>query len=274
MVNTGEVALHVVMEGTGTPVVLLHGFPEFSYGWRHQMAPLAAAGFQAIAPDLRGYDRSDKPWGVEKYELSRLAADIAGLIRGLGHSRAHVVGHDWGGIVAYQVAMDHPEVVDRLVILNAPHLGRMAEAIRRPPQLLRSWYVYAFQMPWLPERVVQSETFLRKIFRGWATHPERFGDEVIAEYARALRVPGAARAALNYYRALVRRIPTSHGTVRAPTLVLWGEQDRALGPELLERLERWVPDLRIQRFPQASHWLQHDEPEAVNAALLAFLRNS
>jgi epoxide hydrolase 4 len=274
LVDTGEVRLHVVTQGEGPPVLLLHGFPEFWYSWRHQMEALAQAGFCAIAPDLRGYNQSDKPRGVGAYRLERLEADIAGLLRALGHSRAHLVGHDWGGVLAFSFAAHQPRLVEKLAVLNAPHPNAMARALLRPAQLRRSWYLFFFQLPGLPERQILDPRFMRRALRGWAVNKARFPDSDIARFEQALAQPGAATAAVNWYRAAFRsplanlkKLPR----IEAPTLLIWGEQDRALGPELLDGLDARIANLRIERIAQASHWVQQDAPEEVNRLLLEFL---
>ncbi|GMA16259.1 alpha/beta fold hydrolase [Deinococcus metallilatus] len=263
------VRLHVVEAGPvdGPLVVLLHGFPEFWRAWERQIGPLARAGFRVVAPDLRGYDLSEKPPGVPAYRLSRLREDVAALIHALGYERAHVVGHDWGGIIAWALAIRQPEVVDRLVILNAPHPAAARRMLRMPRQWLRSWYILFFQLPWLPERFLLRSG--RKMLRG--TNPAAYTPHDRELYQRAWEQPGAATAMINYYRALPRFGNVKENEVRVPTLVLWGERDVALLPELADGLERWVPDLRVVRFPRASHWVMRDEPVRVNNLLLGFL---
>ena len=273
-VDVGEVRLHVVTQGAGKPVLLLHGFPECWYSWRHQMEALERAGYCAIAPDLRGYNTSDKPRGVRAYRLERLEADLLGLLAALGHSRAHLVGHDWGGVLAFSFAAHHPERVEKLVVMNAPHPAAMARGLLRPSQLLRSWYIFFFQLPLLPERQVLEPHFMRRLLRGMAVDKSRFADSDIAVFERALAQPGAATAALNWYRAAFRDLRSSLRPlprIDAPTMVLWGEQDQALGTELLDGLDQRVPDVRILRIAEASHWVQQDAPEKVNRALLDFL---
>lgn len=275
-VVTNGVRLHVVEAGpeSGPPAVLLHGFPEFWEGWTRQIGPLARAGFRVIVPDLRGYGLSEKPPGVESYRVSTLQEDVAGLIRALGYERAHVVGHDWGGIIAWALALRQPEVIDRLVILNAPHPAAYRRALRRPAQWMRSWYVLFFQLPWLPERLLPR--FGRWALRG--TNPAAYLPDERRRYEEAWAQPGAATAMLNYYRAMVRRGGLGRGggggavpLIRVPTLVLWGERDVALLPELASGLEEWVPGVRVVRFPRASHWVMRDEPLRVNNLLLEFL---
>jgi pimeloyl-ACP methyl ester carboxylesterase len=254
----------------GPPVVLLHGFPEFSYGWRYQVPALAAAGLRALAPDLRGYGSSPKPPAVRDYGIDLLALDVADLIRRECGGRAHVVGHDWGGIVAWWLAMRHPDAVDRLVILNAPHPAAYLRELRRTPsQVLRSWYVLYFQLPWLPETCIRAFDFamLRQLFR-----------EEAKPYVAAFSGRRSLSGAINYYRAAFRAGPRTMERdvrpVRAPTLIVWGDRDRYLVPQLADGLEQWVPDLRVVRLPHASHWLHHEAPRRVNPLLVDFLRPS
>ena len=260
------------------PVVLLHGFPEFWYAWRHQLPALAAAGFRALAPDLRGYNLSPKPPRVRDYRVERVAGDVAALIERHCAGRAHLVGHDWGGVVAWHLAMHRPDLVDRLVILNAPHPAAYLREVRRPAQMLRSWYVGFFQVPWLPERSIRANDYaaLRRLFRTDPARPGAFSEEDIARYVRAFAEPGALTGAINYYRAAARQgaghVRRSVRPVAAPTLVVWGDRDRYLVPELTQGLEKWVPDVRVERLPAASHWVQHDEPARVNELLVEFLR--
>jgi pimeloyl-ACP methyl ester carboxylesterase len=267
--------LHVAEAGppAGPPVLLLHGFPEFWWGWRRQIGPLAAAGFRVIAPDLRGYNQSDKPTDLDSYRLDRLGSDVVALADALGHERVHLAGHDWGGIVACWVAARHPERVIRLAILNAPHPDAVWPTIRRDPvQLLRSFYVGLFQPPAIPEAFLRANDYAALARALTATsRPGTFGEGELDRYRESWRQPGALTAMLNWYRALVRRRPERTGRVRAPTLVLWGVRDHALGPTVASESVKFCDRGRVQRFETATHWLQHEEPEAVNAALLAFL---
>lgn len=278
MLDVGEVRLRVLSQGERQgrpPVVLLHGFPEFAYSWRHQMEALAQAGFQAVAPDLRGYNLSDKPRGIASYHIDKLAADVAGLARALAAPRIFLVGHDWGGAIAWHVAARHPELIERLAILNAPHprvMARLVRSRRGLRQLRRSWYMLYFQLPLLPERMVLSPEFLPRALRGTSVRKGTFTDEDLARYRAALTQPGAATAAINYYRAVVRDFFGAEriGAIEAPTLVLWGEQDAFLGTELLDELPGVVPRLRVERFADAGHWIQQEQPGRVSDALLEF----
>jgi pimeloyl-ACP methyl ester carboxylesterase len=269
--------LHYVEAGTGPLVVLLHGFPEFWYEWRHQIPALAAAGFRVVAPDLRGYNRSAKPAGIGSYRLEELVRDVAGLIRYLGAERAAVAGHDWGGLIAWYLAMLRPEVVDRLIVLNAPHPAAFARELRSPAQLLRSSYALFFQLPWLPEAVLRAGDFalLQRIFRTQPVRRGAYTGDDIQRYKDALRQPGALTAAINYYRAALRRslvrAKRDVSRIDHPTLLIWGERDRYLNIRLTQGLEEWVPGIRVERIREASHWVPVDAPELVNRLLIDFL---
>ncbi|MDL5361391.1 alpha/beta fold hydrolase [Halalkalicoccus sp. NIPERK01] len=282
------VRLHYVEAGEGPLVVLLHGFPEHWYSWREQIPALVEAGYRVVAPDMRGYNRSEKPPGVSAYRIGNLVEDVRALIAHCGADRAHLVGHDWGGVVAWEVAARHPDSVDRLVVLNAPHPSAYRRELWNPEsdQAKRSWYVLFFQLPWLPELLVRAGRgrLLESLFRGGAANPEAFDDEAIRRYTEACLRPGAMTAMLNYYRALFRgtlrsKVPgrslpdatTSDGLIGRPTLLVWGTDDEALSERLTEGLEKWVPDVEVERVAGASHWVQLDAPERVNDALVGFL---
>ncbi|HEX8874345.1 MAG TPA: alpha/beta hydrolase, partial [Nitrosospira sp.] len=161
------VDLHVVTAGSGTPVILLHGFPENWRSWRRQIPALAAAGFSVLAPDMRGYSLSGRPAEQDAYKLDRLVADVAALVNATGCRRAHIAGHDWGGIIAWAFAERHPELTDKLVIMNAPHMKIFLERVKHPRQMLKSWYMLFFQLPHLPELALSADNFrtIRKMFR-------------------------------------------------------------------------------------------------------------
>jgi len=268
----GDVRLHYVEAGQGPLVVLLHGFPEFWYGWRQQIEPLAAAGFRVVAPDLRGYNLSSKPDGVKAYDTGQLTGDIRGLIRERGAESALLAGHDWGGSVAWATAMNHPEVVDRLAILNAAHPRKLSQGLHHPGQLRKSWYFFFFDLPELPESVVHADNW--HFFRHFL-HDARppFTPEETDRYIEAWSQPGAATGMINYYRSSVRDTHAEEKlrTVEAPTLVIWGQSDRYLGQELAEPLGSDVPNLAgVERIPNASHWVHHDAPERVNQLMVNF----
>jgi pimeloyl-ACP methyl ester carboxylesterase len=236
---------------------------------------LAAAGFHVVAPDMRGYDLSDKPQSWRAYDAGLLADDIAGLIRSFGEKDAYVVGHDWGAAVAYTVAMSHPEVVRRLAILNVPHTARMLEGFRTLKQLRKSWYMFFFQIPKLPEYLIGREnfSFAKRSLR--SDSKDAFSDEDLERYVEAWAQPGALTGMINYYRAALRRSPrkalAQMRPIEAPTMVIWGMLDRHLGSELAEPAPEWVPNVRMERIPEATHWVQHDAPERVNELLIDFM---
>jgi pimeloyl-ACP methyl ester carboxylesterase len=248
----GTVRLHYVEAGEGPLVVLLHGFPEFWYGWRHQIGPLADAGFRVVAPDLRGYNLSSKPRGRAAYALPELARDVAELIEERGASKAHIAGHDWGGAVAWTTAMRHPERVERLAILNAPHPRRFKQAVMRPRQALRSWYMGAFQLPWLPELL----------------GPKVFPQRDDPRYREAWAQPGALTAMLNYYRAMTPGTPITR--VDAPTRVIWGRHDPYLELSVAEPSRDDVPNFERLVVLDTSHWVQHEASEEVTRLMAEF----
>jgi epoxide hydrolase 4 len=270
--DVGRLAVHVAELGSGPAVLLLHGFPAYWADWRGQMEALAAAGFRAIAPDLPGYGQSDQLPRVLDYRLQPLAADMAGLIAALGLSKVHVVGHDWGGPLAYCLAAQHPQLVDRLVVINAPHPAQLRSALRHFDQLRRSWYALFFQLPWLPEWLVRWRPAMAFAMQGLTMREGAFSDADVDRYLAAMRLPGVARAALSYYRAQYRAPVRPPWLVTQRTLLLWGEQDLALSARvLLPELAQHVPDVRVARFADAGHWLHHDLPEVVNRHLVEFL---
>jgi epoxide hydrolase 4 len=270
--DIGDQRLHYVEAGDGPLIVLLHGFPEFWYGWRQQIKPLAAAGFHVVAPDMRGYNLSSKPGGVAAYDTGPLAADIRGLIHERGAQSALLVGHDWGGTVAWATAMNHPEVVDRLAILNAAHPRKLLQGLHHPGQLRKSWYFFFFDLPELPESVVHVDhwRFFRHFLRD--VHPAFTPDE-IDRYVEAWSQPDASTAMINYYRASVRQkqAEAQLRPLQAPTLVIWGQRDRYLGQELAEPDHDDVPNLdHVERLPDASHWVHHDEADRVTQLIADF----
>jgi pimeloyl-ACP methyl ester carboxylesterase len=274
----GDQRLHYVEAGEGPLIVLLHGFPEFWYGWRLQIKPLAEAGFRVVAPDMRGYNLSSKPDGVAAYDFEQLTADIVGLIHERGAQSAQLVGHDWGGSVAWATAMSHPEVVDRLAILNAAHPRKLSEGLHHPGQLRKSWYFFFFDLPGLPESVVHANNwhFFRHFFED---AKPAYTPEEMDRYIEAWSQPGAATGMINYYRSSVRTPPKKAAAaiepIKAPTLVIWGQRDRFLGEELAEPDHDDVPNLeRVERLPDASHWVHHDESARVTQLLIDYFAHA
>jgi len=280
-IDAGEVRLAVTEDGppSGEPVILLHGFPEIGHSWRHQLPALAAAGYHAVAPDLRGYGGSDRPAAVDDYAAPKLVGDVAGLIHSLGHESAHVVGHDWGGGLAWGLAGNRPEAVRSLTIINAP-VGAVSARLRRddPGQRAKSWYMLLFQFPGVAETWLSQDDFanLREFVFDTAA-PGTFPEKDRERFVAALRRDGALTAALNYYRANMPpaswlREPPEPPPVTVPTMILWGEADAYMDPVLLERSAATVTGpLRIERLPGVSHWVQQEVPDRVNALLIEFL---
>jgi pimeloyl-ACP methyl ester carboxylesterase len=273
------VRLHYVEAGPpgGPLLVLLHGWPEFWYCWRHQIPALSRAGFRVIAPDLRGFGLSAKPERVASYRMSEVSADVVALIASLGGRAAALVGHDWGGVVAWHTAMKHPEVMEKLVILNCPHPRRFLAALRSARQIRKSWYMFFFQLPVVAERGIARKDFavIRRAFRTQPVRPLAYTDADIDRIVEALKQPGALTGGLNYYRAAFRRPPIerSRGGFRpvpCRVLVIWGDRDVALGRELAEPDPKWVPNARVEHL-DASHWVPSDAPERVNALITDFV---
>ncbi len=268
----GDVELHYVEAGSGPLVVLLHGFPELWYSWRKQIPALVAAGFRVIAPDLPGYNDSSKPTDVAAYRPLAIARDIAGLIAQSGDVPCTVVGHDWGGLAAWLLAMCHSDVVSRLVVMNSPHPVPYGRELRSSSsQKLRAAYQLFFAMPLLPCLVVRP--LLAPLMRRMA----RLTNHELAEYRTSWRKPRAMRSMLNYYRALKRYRGELRSVIKridVPTLLIWGERDPVFIRATTENFTEWVPDLRVERIPEAGHFVQSEAPEKVNELLIAFLKDS
>ena len=267
--------------GRAPLVVLLHGFPETWWSWRRQIDALVAAGFRVVAPDQRGYADSDKHG---PYDIDTLAADVCALIDHVApqEKRAIVVGHDWGGGVAWHLASTRPEHCTRLVVMNCPHPTMMLRALRSKwSQIKKSWYMFMFQLPFLPERFLTrgGGRGIPKMFRAMAVDRTNFSDEELAPFVEAACKPGAAKAMIGWYRAAIRqglfRPGPSESTpkIEVPTLLLWAMDDKALGyDDLVPGTERWVPGLRIETIPHCGHFVQQEQPDAVNQRLIPFLR--
>ncbi|MET0908128.1 MAG: alpha/beta hydrolase [Ilumatobacteraceae bacterium] len=278
VVNGVELQVSVTNEGGPKGLaLLLHGFPELAFSWRHQIPALAAAGYEVWAPNLRGYGESSKPPKVSDYTMDLLLADIAALIDVAGRDEVTLVGHDWGAAQAWMFAIRRVRPLQRLVIMNVPHPACMQRELRSFRQLRKSWYIFFFQIPRLPEKLLcaREAKAVGDAFEKSATDKSRFPPEVTAVYREAALRPGAMRSMLNYYRALVRgvRKTASEETpvIEVPTLMLWGVQDVALSKETTDGTDQYVSDLTLRFLPDASHWVQQDAPEIVNAMLLAWL---
>ena len=265
--------------GEGDAVALcLHGFPESRFSWRFQLPALAAAGWRAVAPDLRGYGDSSRPVGREAYHLDRLVADVAALFDACDARRRLLVGHDWGALIAWSFAMQRTRPLDGLVVMNVPHPAVFRSVLRRSwAQRRRSWYVGLFQLPWLPEALLTAGRAgaVARAFHGMAVNKSAFPPEVLEHYRRNALAPGAMTAMLNYYRANLATLSNDAAPsprIETPTLMIWGEEDTALGLELTKGYAPYVADFTLERLPGVSHWVQQEAPAAVNERLLAWLK--
>ena len=269
-------SLHVVEAGPadGPLLVLLHGFPEFWWAWRRQITPMAERGYHVVVPDMRGYNLSDAPQEVVAYRLDTLVADVAALADYYGANRFHLVGHDWGGIVAWGMGARHPERLERLVVMDAPHPDLWAkQALTHPTQALRSTYVALFQLPWLPEAALGTLDFagLRTMVQASA-RADTLKPGEMERYVEAWAHPGSLTAMLNYYRALRERtVADPPARIAPPTLVLWGERDSFLEHHVARAALDLCDDGRLSIIAGATHWLHLEEPARVNAEIIGFL---
>ncbi|MBN8221820.1 MAG: alpha/beta hydrolase [Spirochaetes bacterium] len=258
----------------GRPVVFLHGFPEFWYGWRKQIPFFEAQGYFVVVPDQRGYNDSDKPEEVSDYALPNLAADVVSIIETLKLDKPVLVGHDWGAAAAWQTAIEYGNLLSKLVILNVPHPRAMIKnLVTNPLQFFKSWYMYFFQLPFLPERLIEwvgYERFAEGLKR--TSRRGTFEDTELAKYVEAWSKPGAMGSMINWYRAAFRYPELGDDVhVYVPTLILWGEKDAFLEARMAEQSTQYCESAEVRFFPEATHWLQHEESEAVNRAILEFI---
>ena len=270
-VETNGLTFEVAEAGEGDHLALmLHGFPELHFSWRHQMPLLAEKGYRVWAPNIRGYGGTDRPAEVRDYALDRLTQDVADLIDASGAEKVTLFAHDWGAIIAWAFAITKLRPLTRLVIMNVPHPMIARREMRHWRQLKKSWYIFAFQLPWLPEKMLARKggDMVGELIANTSCNPERFGPEVRSVYSEASRRPGARSAMVNYYRALLRyreAIALGDGRVDVPTLMVWGEEDVALNIHCTRGTDEWVSDFTLKRLPGVSHWVQQDAPDEVNA---------
>lgn len=270
---TNGVRLHYVTQGEGPLMLMLHGFPEFWYSWRHQI-PVFAANYKVVAVDLRGYNDSEKPDDLAAYRISELIEDVRGIITGLGYERCVLVAHDWGGAIAWHFADAYPDKVEQLIVMNLPHPAKLVEGLRTPQQMLKSWYMLFFQLPLVPELVLQAFNYqlVGDAFSNMAINKTAFTPADLEAFRHAAAKPGALTAMLNYYRANVFQLGSRNWSVLPmPTLMVWGEEDRALGKELTYGTEQYVANLTIRYIPNCSHWVQQEQPQLVNQYMQEFL---
>jgi len=278
LIDIGNLRFEVAECGTGQRLALcLHGFPESAFSWRHQLPFLASLGYRVWAPNLRGYGQSSRPVAVSDYHIDRLVEDIDGLIDAAGTDSVLLVGHDWGGIIAWMTALERRVSLSGLVIINAPHPAIFASRIFSWPQLRRSWYIFFFQIPRLPEYWLgrQEAREIASAFLSMAVDKTRFSPTVLEVYRQQALIPGALTAMVNYYRAnwkfLWATRPKLNRPIETPTLLIWGERDPVLGVDLTLGTTELVVDLTTHYLPNVSHWAQQEAPEAVNEAIAAWL---
>jgi epoxide hydrolase 4 len=276
-IKAGDLTFNVVEAGPaeGALIILLHGFPEFWFEWREIVKPLAQSGFRVVAPDQRGYGLSEKPRGVDAYRLDWLADDVVAIARAFGHERFHLVGHDWGGSVAWWLATRRPEHVSKMVISNAAHPAVWRAAMKNDPeQRRRSGYVRIVRIPWIPEAMIRLGGY-RSLEAAFAEvgPPGAFDRSTIDRYRVAWRQPGALTSMLNWYRALFRQpLPMpALSSIPVPTLLIWGDRDRFAVPGLADRSASLCRNVQIEHWPDATHWTPHDDPERFLNAVLKFV---
>ena len=260
--------------------LLLHGFPESNLSWRFQVPLLVALGYEVWAPNLRGYGQSSRPIGIAAFHLRHLVGDVTGLIdAGAAGRPVTLMAHDWGALISWAFAADQVRPLERLVIMNVPHPARMAEGLQTWRQIKKSWYVFFFQLPWLPELLIgqQGAAIIKRVFYNMAIDKTNFTPDILEAYRANAALPGALTAMIHYYRASARGTDFAcyrRDVVKAistPTLMIWGEADSALGVELTENYEGLVTDFTLKRLPHVSHWVQQEAPDKVNAILTDWL---
>lgn len=276
--HVNGINLNVIDEGgKGLPVIVfLHGFPEFSYGWKNQIPFFLNKGYRVIVPDQRGYNLSDKPANVSAYKTDQLVKDIIELIKLSGSGKVYLVGHDWGAAIAWRMAIQFPELIYKLVIINVPHPMVMKETLKKNPrQMLKSWYIAFFQIPLLPEKLLSafqykflSQMLLRSSAKGI------FTPEEIEKYKKAWKRKGALKGMINWYRAALRFDRSSSQTdqkVKIPTLIQWGVQDLALVEDMAKGSLKYCEKGSLKIYPDATHWIHHEKIEEVNRSIYEFI---
>lgn len=276
-ITTNGITLHYVTEGNGPLMLMLHGFPEFWYSWRHQI-PEFASDYKVVALDLRGYNDSDKPQDLSAYNMREFVQDVRGVIMGLGYDSCTLVAHDWGGAIAWNFAYAYPEMVEKLIVMNIPHPAKFVDGLWTIDQLQKSWYMFFFQLPVLPEIFLQADDYraIASSFIDMAIDKSAFTPTDLDVYKDAAAKRGALTAMINYYRNIfpaffnLQERP-QWGLLAVPTLMIWGEEDKALGKELTYGTEEYVQDFQIRYIPNCSHWVQQEKPELVNQYMREFL---
>ena len=277
MIETNGIKLHIVQKGDSESplVLLLHGFPEFWYGWRQQIDFLAGMGFRVVVPDQRGYNLSDKPKGIDAYRIDNLTLDIIGLIDALKYKKATIIGHDWGGMIAWQLAIKYPERLEKLIILNIPHPKVMKKTLLKSwRQKRKSWYIFFFQIPWFPEFILSriNSALLRKVLIK-SSRRGTFSETDLKQYQEAWSKKNALRSMINWYRAAFRTMfeKSVKSYIDIPTLLIWGMKDFALISDMAQPSIDLCRKGRLVFIKEASHWVQHEEPDRVNLLIKDFL---
>ena len=272
------IALHVVLAGpaSGKPLVFLHGFPEFWVAWRHQIDHFVSSGHRVIIPDQRGYNLSDKPAGIASYSIDLLAKDVIGILDTVTDSKAFVVGHDWGAAVTWYLAARYSDRIHRTAMLSVPHPRAFITNLIKPAQLRRSWYLFFFQLPWLPERILRRRDWalLVRALRN-TSPPGVFSDRDLEQYKKSWATKGALTAMLNWYRAALLRpsklaLDPEASRVKVPTLLIWGRNDQFIGEGMARESLQYCDDGHLEMFETATHWVQHEQPTRVNNLLSQF----
>ena len=281
ILQIGDLEFEIDCCGQGDRLALcLHGFPEHSFSWRYQLPMLADLGYQAWAPNMRGYGNSSKPRGVSSYQLDTLVEDIAAIIEASGCKETVLIAHDWGAVVAWHFAINDRLPLSHLIICNVPHPQSMQQAFSWE-QLKKSWYIFFFQIPKLPEFLLGRDNAkgVGEMIRNTFVNPEKFPAEIADVFSRNANQPGALTAMINYYRALLRRGNRSNREgesfpiIKTPTLMIWGEEDVALSKETTYGTEKYVEEFNIRYLPNVSHWVQQESPEEVNSMISAFIKD-
>ncbi|EDX83107.1 hydrolase, alpha/beta fold family, putative [Synechococcus sp. PCC 7335] len=272
--DTNGIKLHYVTQGEGPLMLMLHGFPAFWYSWKYQI-PEFAQHYKVVALDLRGYNNSDRPKQTSAYRLEALVADIRGAIAALGYDRCILVGHDWGGALAWSVSYAHPQLIEKLVVMNFPHPAKFAAGLRTPQQLLKSAYILFFQLPLLPEILLSANNYegIAATFSDINQYNPEFTTSDINRFREAAARKGAIKAMLNYYRNLFQGpiFKNQWGQLNVPTCMIWGEDDQAFSKELTYDTDAYVKDLQLHYVSQAAHWVQLDRPDVVNQHVRQYL---
>jgi len=278
-IETNGIRLHCKVGGAGKLLILLHGFPEFWYAWHHQI-PALMEEYLVVVPDLRGFNKSDKPKGVHNYKLPILVKDIKGIIETFGQEKAMLVAHDWGAALAWELAYDYPEMVEKLMILNGPHPYKMfTNLLFNIRQIFSSWYIFYMQIPFLPEYLMKRnlDQLFERFLVGWSVNKDAFSESDLEKYKEVYRDTATIKAAMSYYRAGVRYahllLNGKNKKVQCPVQILWGEDDHALTAKLNDNIEDLcAKNCEVIYIPNCSHWIQHEQPELVSKHILSFLQ--